>query len=123
MVLFGPVGSRVSFAAGKPKVEGAERNLGDVLLERGARVDGNRLRLRGRFDGVFFVGIYSNNWESREEVTAGVRVKLTDQLAIGGQTRRDWSTRHTTRPRPRAQRHRTRRSSGRHKPRNRPPAR
>ena len=54
VVLFGPSGSRVSFASGKPKVEGSERTLTDVLLERGARVEGDRLRLRGRFDGLFF---------------------------------------------------------------------
>ena len=54
VVLFGPSGSRVSFAAPKPKVEGSERILTDVLLERGARVEGDRLRLRGRFDGLFF---------------------------------------------------------------------
>lgn len=54
MVLFGPSGSRVSFAFGKPRVEGSERNLTDVLLERGARVEGDRLRLRARFDALFF---------------------------------------------------------------------
>ena len=54
LVLFAPSGSRVTFASGKLKVDGAERNLTDVLLERGARVDGDRLRLRGRFDALFF---------------------------------------------------------------------
>jgi hypothetical protein len=54
LVLGGPVGSRVSFAGGRLRVGGAERNLGDVLLERGARVEGDRLRLRGRFDALFF---------------------------------------------------------------------
>ena len=31
----------------------------------------------------------------REEITAGVRIKLTDQIAIGGQTRRDLSADET----------------------------
>jgi hypothetical protein len=51
---FGPVGSRVTFAGGGLRVLGAERTLGDVLLERGARVEGDRLRLRGRWDALFF---------------------------------------------------------------------
>jgi hypothetical protein len=54
LVLWGPVGSRVSFVGGRLRVGGSERNLGDVLLERGARVAGDRLRLRGRFDALFF---------------------------------------------------------------------
>jgi hypothetical protein len=54
LVLFGPVGSRVTFANGRHRVSGSERNLGHVLLERGARVEGERLRLRGRFDALFF---------------------------------------------------------------------
>ena len=52
--LFGPVGSRVTFGGGGLRVLGSERTLGDVLLERGARVEGDRLRLRGRYDAVFF---------------------------------------------------------------------
>lgn len=52
--LFGPVGSRVTFGGGRPRVDGSERTLGDVLLERGARVEGDRARLRGRYDAVFF---------------------------------------------------------------------
>jgi hypothetical protein len=54
LVLFGPVGSRVTFANGLLRVSGSERTLGDVLLERGARVENERLRLRGRFDALFF---------------------------------------------------------------------
>ena len=34
-------------------------------------------------------------FESREEITAGVRVKLSDSVAIGGQTRRDLSAKRT----------------------------
>jgi hypothetical protein len=51
---FGPVGSRVTFGGGRPRVSGSERTLGEVILERGARVEGDRLRLRGRWDAVFF---------------------------------------------------------------------
>ena len=53
-MLSGPVGSRVDFEGGRLRVVGSERNLGNVLLERGARVESGRLRLRGRFDGIFF---------------------------------------------------------------------
>ena len=34
-------------------------------------------------------------FEAREEITAGVRIKLTDQIAIGGQTRRDLEANET----------------------------
>jgi hypothetical protein len=51
--LFGPSGSRVVFEGGL-RVDGSERTLGNVLLERGARVEDGRLRLRGRFDALFF---------------------------------------------------------------------
>jgi hypothetical protein len=54
LVVLGPVGSRVTFGGGHPRVSGSERNLGHVLLERGARVEGDHLRLRGRFDALFF---------------------------------------------------------------------
>jgi hypothetical protein len=52
-VPFGPKGSRVSFRGGAVRVEGSERNFGDVHLQRGARLVDNRLRLRGRFDALF----------------------------------------------------------------------
>jgi hypothetical protein len=53
LVPFGALGSRVTFERGAPRVEGAERNFGDVHLQRGARVVDGRLRLRGRFDALF----------------------------------------------------------------------
>ncbi len=34
-------------------------------------------------------------FQSREEITAGVRIRLTDQISIGGQTRRDLSANET----------------------------
>lgn len=43
------------------------------------------------FDDERESGANPNGFESREEITLGVRVKLTDELAIGGQTRRDLS--------------------------------
>ena len=36
-----------------------------------------------------------DGFDSREEITAGVRIKLTDSIAIGGQTRRDLSADET----------------------------
>jgi hypothetical protein len=55
MVLFGPKGSRFSFSGGEDEVvvKGADATAGDLLLERGARVDDGKLRLRGRWDGLF----------------------------------------------------------------------
>jgi len=53
LVLLGPQGSRVSFAQGRLVVKGSESNFGDVLLRRGARVEDGRLRLKGRWDGLF----------------------------------------------------------------------
>ena len=47
------------------------------------------------FDDDDNSGSDPTGFESREEVTAGVRVKLTDSIAIGGQTRRDLSARRT----------------------------
>ena len=36
-----------------------------------------------------------DGFDSRQEITAGVRIKLTDSIAIGGQTRRDLSANET----------------------------
>jgi hypothetical protein len=53
MVLFGPQGSRVRFAGEGVTLSGADNTLGDVFLERGARVEAGRLRLKGRWSGLF----------------------------------------------------------------------
>jgi hypothetical protein len=53
MVLFSPEGSRVAFGGEEPQVGGADVTLRDVHLVGGARVDGGRLRLGGRDDGLF----------------------------------------------------------------------
>lgn len=53
VVLFGPQGSRVRFTGEVPTVGGSEATLGDVHLERAARVEDGRVRLRARWDGVF----------------------------------------------------------------------
>jgi hypothetical protein len=53
LVLFGPQGSRVRFGGELPSLSGSEATLRDVHLERGARVEDGRVRLRGRWDGVF----------------------------------------------------------------------
>ncbi|MGD9510853.1 MAG: LPS-assembly protein LptD [Geminicoccaceae bacterium] len=47
------------------------------------------------FDDERDTGANPFGFESREEITLGVRVKLTDQFAIGGQTRRDLSAGET----------------------------
>jgi hypothetical protein len=53
IVLFAPDGSRIRFAADGLDVSGSESTLGDVHLQRGARVQDGRLRLRGRWDALF----------------------------------------------------------------------
>jgi hypothetical protein len=53
IVVGSPAGSRVTFAGDGAVVSGAEAVLGDVHLTRGGRVEGDRLRLRGRWDGLF----------------------------------------------------------------------
>ena len=53
IVVAGPRGSRVTFAADRLRVEGADETMRDVHEERGARVQDGRLRLRGRWDGLF----------------------------------------------------------------------
>jgi len=54
-VLFGPTGSRFSFGGGLDEVAvaGADATAGDVHLQRGALCEEGRLRLRGRWDGIF----------------------------------------------------------------------
>jgi len=53
IVVGGPRGSRVTFAGDRLRVEGADETMADVHEERGARVQDGRLRLRGRWDGLF----------------------------------------------------------------------
>ena len=50
---FSATGSRVTFPAGALRIDGSENAFGNVLLQRGARIVGDRLRLRGRFDALF----------------------------------------------------------------------
>jgi hypothetical protein len=54
LVIGGPTGSFVSFSDDRPAVTGADGTFGDVLLEGGARVIGDRLRLRATDDALFF---------------------------------------------------------------------
>ncbi len=53
LVLFGPTGSRVRFPGETLAVTGSDPALGDVHLLNGARLDGDKLRLKGRWDGLF----------------------------------------------------------------------
>jgi hypothetical protein len=50
---FGASGSRVTFPAGVLRSDGSENAFDNVLLQRGARIVDDRLRLRGRFDALF----------------------------------------------------------------------
>jgi hypothetical protein len=52
-VLFGPSGSRIRFAGQGPEVRGSDPTFEDVYLQNGARVEGSRLELKGRWDGLF----------------------------------------------------------------------
>ena len=54
VVPFGPAGSRVRFGEDGPRVSGSDATLGDLRLERGARVQGGALRLAGRWEGLAF---------------------------------------------------------------------
>ncbi len=60
-------------------------NLGYVNLSREPEA----------FDDEKQSGANPNGFESREEITLGVRMKLTDQIALGAQTRRDLSADET----------------------------
>ena len=53
VVLGGAHGSRVAFPGDRLRVEGTDETLQDVHEDRGARVQDGRLRLRGRWDGLF----------------------------------------------------------------------
>ncbi|HET7290826.1 MAG TPA: hypothetical protein VFM88_00245 [Vicinamibacteria bacterium] len=55
MVLFGPKGSRFTFTGGIDQVvvKGADATAGDVHLRRGAYCEDRRLRLAGRWAGLF----------------------------------------------------------------------
>lgn len=55
LVPFGPTGSRFSFAGGIDDVEvkGADATASDIHLQRGALCEEGKLRLRGRWDGLF----------------------------------------------------------------------
>jgi len=53
IVLGGPHGSRVAFAGDRLRVDGTDETIQDVHEDRGARVQDGRLRLRGRWDGLF----------------------------------------------------------------------
>ena len=53
LVLLGERGSRVRFTGERPEVSGADETLGDVHLERAARIESGAVRLRARWDGVF----------------------------------------------------------------------
>jgi hypothetical protein len=54
VVLRGATGSRITFSAEGPRVDGADPTLGDVLLEGGARTVSGRLRLEAPDDALFF---------------------------------------------------------------------
>jgi hypothetical protein len=53
IVIGGARGSRVTFSGDGIHVEGGDETLQDVHEERGARVQDGKLRLRGRWDGLF----------------------------------------------------------------------
>jgi hypothetical protein len=53
LVLFGDRGSRVHFAGNRLNLTGATPTFGDVHLQRGARLEGSRLRLQGRWAALF----------------------------------------------------------------------
>jgi hypothetical protein len=72
VVVGGTHGSRVTFTTDAIRVDGVDETLQDVHEERGARVQDGRLRLRGRWDGLFL------------RVTDGARGRAL-QLRVTGQ--------------------------------------
>ena len=72
IVLGGARGSRVTFTGDRVRMDGADATLQDVHEERGARVQDGKLRLRGRWDGLFL------------RVTEGARARGL-QLRVVGQ--------------------------------------
>jgi hypothetical protein len=53
VVPLGPQGSRVSFEGNRLVVRGGEATMRDIHLQAGARLDDDKLRLKGRWDGLF----------------------------------------------------------------------
>jgi hypothetical protein len=53
LVLFGPTGSRLRFEGERLRVSSVDSTFGDVHLLNGARLDDGKLRLKGRWDGLF----------------------------------------------------------------------
>jgi hypothetical protein len=53
LVAFAPTGSRVRFQAGQIVLSGSENTVGDVHLQRGARIEGEAAHLVGRWDALF----------------------------------------------------------------------
>jgi hypothetical protein len=71
VVVGGTHGSRVTFAGDQIRLEGADETLQDVHEERGARVQDGKLRLRGRWDGLFL------------RVTEGARARALELRVVG----------------------------------------
>jgi hypothetical protein len=87
LVLFGPLGSRVTFAGEDIQVTGAEPLLGDVHAEQGAQVQAGRLKLRSPGDALF-VRVRPNARARRFELRIAGRGRGT--LVVGERT--FWST-------------------------------
>ncbi len=87
LVLFGPVGSRVTFAGEDVQVTGAEPLLGDVHAQAGAQVQAGRLKLRSPGDALF-VRVQTNARARRFELRIAGRGRGT--LVVGERT--FWST-------------------------------
>ena len=68
IVVGGAHGSRVTFTGDRLRVDGTDETMQDVHEDRGARVQDGRLRLRGRWDGLFLratAGARTRNLELR----------------------------------------------------------
>jgi hypothetical protein len=71
IVVGGAHGSRVTFAGSGIRLDGADETLQDVHEERGARVQDGKLRLRGRWDGLFL------------RVAEGARLRALELRVVG----------------------------------------
>ena len=105
-------GSRVGFAGDAP-VEGSDEHAQDVHEDRGARVQDGRLRLRGRWDGLFSGARQRAQRASSSCASgAGAGARSTSGSGASGASVR-WADVPDERPLPRAPSvRRTRRSGG-----------
>jgi hypothetical protein len=95
LVLFGPKGSRLRVEGEQLRLSGSDATFGDVHLLNGARLDDGKLRLKGRWDGLF-LRVLPAARQRRLELRIGGRGRGT--LYVGERTFWSDAPRWTTYP-------------------------